>query len=100
MVAARDSDEARARGRDVQRARVLDRDDLVALGVQEQQRGAKLLGGAQLVVLGQQRAEAGRVGAERQAPVAQPAREALPRSPGRSRRPRARPAAAADTSAM
>ena len=86
VVAARDDDELGARvGRAPrQLARVRDRDALVALGVQEQQRHREALDRGVERVLGEERLERGHVGAEVELAAAQAARTGRPSSPGRS----------------
>ena len=77
--------------------RELDRHDLVALGVQEQDRHVERLDRGGLVVLGEQRVERGDVGLELERVAGQATSQPRPRSPGRShttaaspRRPRRR----------
>ena len=76
-------------------ARVLDRDLLVALGVEQQHRDLELAQRSSRSCRGEQPVERGRVGVEREPPVGEAPAAGPRRSPGRSRRPRAAPAAAA-----
>jgi hypothetical protein len=75
VMAARDDHELGVRRDPRQLARVGDRDALVALGVQEQQRRAQVLDVQR--VLGQERLDRGHVGREAELASAQPAEEAV-----------------------
>ena len=72
-------------------ARVLDRDLLVALGVQEEDRRLQRADRRLEVVAGDEPLERRPVGLEGERVRAQPAEQALGAAPGRSRRPRPRP---------